>query len=112
MWWHTSVILVPRELRQRNCEFEASVGKLVGSCLEKKRGRKRRKGKKRKRQDREKHQVSIDFLICFPGRWNNRLMRLLSDTDSGPRVIPPYKVSILCIPGHGLPDVLASFMST
>lgn len=41
MRWHTSVILGPKELRQGNCEFEASVGKSVGSYFEKKRGGKR-----------------------------------------------------------------------
>lgn len=48
MWWHTSVILVPRELRQGNWEFEASVGKSVRSCLEKRQGTER--GEKEKRE--------------------------------------------------------------
>jgi hypothetical protein len=46
VWWHPAAILAPRERRQRDCEFEASVGKFVGSCLEKGKEEKKREKKK------------------------------------------------------------------
>lgn len=49
VWWQTAAVLALGKLGLGDCVFEASVGNLVGSCLEKKRERKGRRGKKETR---------------------------------------------------------------
>lgn len=116
MWWHTSVILGPKELRQGDCEFEASVGKLAGSCLEKKReGKRKKKNQDKREKDKTEGETAGQYWLSHLLPWK------VEQRDEGqiPEgrgqwlksiIMTPYKVS-LAYQGKGCPDVLTSFMS-